>query len=161
TAMTPDVFGNSPLAFALRSTSGYAVGVPGEVACAATALDHWGTITLAEALQPAIDAASCGIRVSSRLAKDSDADRLKNETANASPVKDAYDVARHVFRPNDAPLHKGDLLVQADLAATLEQIAEGGPDAFYHCGHASGIADAILETQLVTRPDNPNGVGTM
>lgn len=163
-AMTPDVFGNPLIDFALRSSSGYAVGVPGEVACAATALENWGTITLAEALQPAIEAASGGITVSSRLARDISTPaighKLGNETDPNSKVKEHYDVARDIFRPNGVALVEGDLLVQPDLAATFQLIAEGGPDAFYHCGYP-WIANAIIDTQQVTRTGNPKGKGKM
>jgi gamma-glutamyltranspeptidase/glutathione hydrolase len=81
--------------------------VPGTVRCAATLLENWGTISLADALAPAIKAAREGIQVSSRLARDTDASKLKKDLG-----RPAYDVARAVFRPNDGPLEKDDLLVQ-------------------------------------------------
>ncbi|PRQ10070.1 gamma-glutamyltransferase [Enhygromyxa salina] len=158
---TADMFVSQP-DFAQRSASGYAVGVPGTVLCAATLLDNWGTITLDEALQPAIAAATDGIVVSTRLAADVLLPKLSNELAPPNnPVKPAYDVARAVFRPNGSPLQAGDLLVQPELAHTLQLIADGGTEAFYRCDHDAGIAEAILATQLVTRTDTPQGVGRM
>jgi gamma-glutamyltranspeptidase/glutathione hydrolase len=160
-ATTPDMFVSQPDA-ALRTSSGYAVGVPGEVACAATMLENWGTISLAEALEPAIDAAGNGIVVSSRLATDTLLPKLSNEMApDDNPVKPYYDLARQVFRPNGTGLQAGQLLVQPELAHTFELIAEFGPDAFYRCDHEAGIAQAIIDTQKVTRLANPDGVGRM
>ena len=46
--------------------SGLAVGVPGTVAGMALALERYGTISLAEALEPAIELAAQGITVSER-----------------------------------------------------------------------------------------------
>ncbi len=159
-AATADMFANQP-SFALRSSSGLAVGVPGTVACAAAALESWGTLSLAQALQPAIEAAEQGIVVSWRLGDEILSARLDNESDPNSLAKPHYDVARAVFRPGGVPVAAGELLVQRDLAETFELIAQGGPEAFYQCGHPAGIADAIIATQLVTRTENPDGVGRM
>jgi gamma-glutamyltranspeptidase/glutathione hydrolase len=156
-AADPFMFGTPPPELALRTSSGYAVGVPGMVACAATMLDEWGTISLEQALQPAIEAATEGIVVSARLAKDTNLTKLKDN----EPGVAAYEEARAVFRPGGLPLEEGDLLVQPDLAKTFQLIAEGGPEAFYQCDHEAGIARAIVEAQKTTRTNNPAGVGRM
>jgi gamma-glutamyltranspeptidase/glutathione hydrolase len=157
-AADPLMFGDPPPAFAVRASSGYAVGVPGMVACAAAMLEKWGTISLAEALQPAIEAATHGIEVSARLAKDTDLTKLKDN----EPGVTAYEVARSVFRPDGLPLQPGAVLVQPDLAKTFQLLAEFGPDAFYRCDHEAGIALAIVEAQKTTRTINdPAGVGRM
>ena len=150
-AATPDMFASQP-SFAVRSTSGYAVGLPGTLLCVTTALDNWGIFELGEVLQPAIGMAENGIRVSSRLADSILSSRLGNEIGNP-----AYDEARNVFKPGGVPLEEGDLLVQPDLAETFRLIADQGPDAFY----AGAIAQAIVDTQLATRSGNPDGVGRM
>ena len=62
----------------------------------------------------------------------------------------AYDEARSVFRPGNAPLLEGMLLVQPDLARTFELIADQGPDVFYR----GEIAAAIVQAQLATRSEN-------
>ena len=41
------------------------------------------------------------------------------------------EVARIFLKPNGSPYQPGDLLVQSDLANTLEKIAKNGPSAFY------------------------------
>ena len=156
-AATPDMFASQP-SFATRSTSGYAVGVPGTVRGVATALENWGTISFADALAPAIDLAENGIRVSARLADGVLSSRLANEIGDP-----AYDEARSIFfapsgDPAVDPLEPGDLLIQTDLANTFKALAAQGPDAFY----SGPIAEAIVATQLATRStNNPDGIGRM
>lgn len=151
-AATPDMFVSQP-SFSIRSTSGYAVGLPGTLLCVTTALDNWGTFELDDVLNPAIGMAENGIRVSSRLEESILSSRLSNEPGNL-----AYEEARGVFRPGGFPLVEGDLLVQPDLAATFQLIADEGPDALY----TGNIAQAIVNTQMATRSENnPDGVGRM
>ena len=157
---TPDMFAG--VGFSVRSTSGYAVGVPGTLLGVATALNNWGTISLEEALAPAIEIAENGFTVSSRLAGSTGSSRLQNECD-----KEPYNVARSVFRPTGnpdtcgEPLQEGDLLVQEDLAKTFRLIAEHGVSAVYDCDNPAGIAQAIVDTQMATRSTNPGGVGGM
>jgi gamma-glutamyltranspeptidase/glutathione hydrolase len=154
-AATPDMFvpflAYDGRVFPLASTSGLAVGVPGTLLGVATALENWGTISLTEALSPAIELAEKGFRVGPSLAQSSESARLQNEPGNP-----AYDEARKVFRPNDAPLVEGRLLVQPDLAKTLKLISTQGLDAFYDKN--GEIANAIIDTQLATRSDPATGV---
>ncbi len=155
-AATPNQFVSQP-SFSIRSTSGYAVGVPGTVRGVATALDNWGTMSFAEVLEPAIDLAENGIRVSARLAESVLSSRLENELGDP-----AYDEARKIFRPElldptSKPLEAGDLLIQPDLANTYKLLAAGGPDTFY----TGPIAEAIVATQKNTRAANPDGIGRM
>ncbi len=150
-AATPDMFVSQP-SFGVRSTSGYAFGVPGTLLCVNTALESWGTFSLAAVLQPAITMAEDGIRVSSRLGDSILSSRLSNEVGNP-----AYDEARQVFRPGGVPLVEGDLLVQPDLAHTFRLIADQGPSALYR----GPVAEAMIATQLATRSGNPDGVGRM
>ncbi len=150
-AADPEMFlkasDGEPFDFDISSTSGVSVGVPGAVLGVATALNNWGTISLSDALQPAIKLAEDGFRVSSELAEDILSPRLSNE-----PGDPAYEEARSVFRPGGVPLAEGDLLVQPDLAKTFKTIAEEGPDAFY----TGAIAQAIVDTQRAARTvDDP------
>lgn len=143
-----------PFSFSIRSTSGVGVGVPGMVRGLALALENWGTQSLAEVLAPAIKLAEEGFRVSSRLESSiaSGVDvggRLANEIGD-----EAYDLARSVFAPNGpdgvpAPLVQNNLLVQPDLAETLQMLAVQGAEAFY----IGDIARAIVETQLNARTE--------
>ncbi|MGZ9073756.1 MAG: gamma-glutamyltransferase, partial [Rhodoplanes sp.] len=100
-AVTPRMFldpEGQPVSPALASTSGYAVGVPGTVRGIEESLARWGTISLAEALAPAIDAAEKGIVVSPRLAGFTHDPRLQSE-CDADPANTPYEAARAVFRP--------------------------------------------------------------
>jgi len=154
-AADPDMFVNQPAA-EVRGSSGSIVGVPGTLKGIAAALHKWGTISVEEALTPALAAAEKGIAVHPLLAEDIRGARLDHELG--AP---AYDEARDVFRPNDTPLVEGATLVQLDLARALREIGARGTTAFYDCADASGIASAIIEAQKATREVNPDGVGRM
>jgi gamma-glutamyltranspeptidase/glutathione hydrolase len=166
---TPRMFldaSGQPVPMTVASTSGYAVGVPGTLRGIEAALGQWGTISLADALAPAIEAAENGIVVNPRLAEAAEDARLRSE-CDDDPGNSPYDAARAVFRPGGEPagcgnsLVAGSLLVQPDLARTLRLIATGGTRAFYDCDHPAGIARAIVAAQRATRASNPDGAGRM
>lgn len=153
---TADMFANEP-SMDLKSTSGSSVGVPGTLHCMSAALSlRPRGLTLAQALQPALDAATNGIIVSDRLAEDSQSSRLVNE-----PDDPAYMEARAVFRPGGSALLPGSTLKQPALASALKRIQQGGLAAFYDCGNPGGIAAALIETQQATRSGYPEGTGRM
>jgi gamma-glutamyltranspeptidase / glutathione hydrolase len=130
--------------------NGYSVGVPGTLRTVETMLDRWGTISLADALQPAIGHAEQGFRVGEFLAKDAAATR----TAALQPEVTAR------FRPAGVPLAQGATLVQRDLAETFRLIAREGTSAFYR----GEIAQAIVEAQKKTAVGGnaiPDGAGRM
>jgi len=107
----------------LSRFSGLAVGVPGTVAGMALALERYGTISLADALEPAIRLAEEGITVSRDLAASLRGleERLKR-----------WDSTARIFYKDDGGYFApGETLVQADLAGSLRLIAEDGPAAFY------------------------------
>lgn len=99
-----------------------AAGVPGTVAGLALALKNYGTISLSQAIKPAIDLAQNGFEVSKKLSQalNAHAEDLKKFPASAK-----------IFFPQGKLLNPGDKLVQRDLADTLRAIAEDGPAAFY------------------------------
>jgi len=119
------------------ATSGLGVGVPGTLLGAAHALEEYGTLTLAEALAPAIKLAEEGFEINERLAELTDNDR----TTFWSETSDKFRTAE------GEPLSAGFLLVQPDLAKTFKLIAEQGTDVFY----TGEIADAIVNAQLRAR----------
>ena len=135
--------------FAIASTSGLAVGVPGTVAAFDLALKRFGSIRLAEALEPAIAAAERGFVINRFLAANIAADggrtSLQPETAA-------------LFRPGGTPLQAGDRLVQPDLAKTFRLLARHGPEVFYR----GEIARAIVAAQQRSRtPVAAQGTGRM
>ena len=157
-AATPDMFASQASNFGLRSTSGYAVGVPGTLLGVAESVARWGRKDLAELIAPAIRLAEEGFRVSSRLADSVTSSRLQNERDSPSAaIRAAYQVARDVFVPGGEPVTEGQLLRQPDLARTFRLIAQHGIDVFYR----GEIAAAVVEAQKTSRTDNPDGVGRM
>lgn len=135
--------------FGIASTSGLAVGVPGTVAAFDLALKRFGSIRLAEAIEPAIAVAEQGFAINRFLAANIAADggrtALQPETAA-------------LFRPGGMPLQAGDRLVQRDLGKTLRLIARLGPEAFYK----GEIARAIVDAQRRSRaPVFAQGMGRM
>ncbi|MFO1433677.1 MAG: gamma-glutamyltransferase [Candidatus Competibacteraceae bacterium] len=140
---------SQPFPFAISSTSGIAVGVPGTVRGVATALQKWGTLSFSDVLQPAIKLAEDGIRVSARLA-----DSILDPRLSSEPGNSAYNVARAVFRPGGVAVKKGDLLKQPELANTFRLLAKDGPDAFY----TGDLARVLIETQQNARKVDNDGV---
>jgi gamma-glutamyltranspeptidase/glutathione hydrolase len=141
---TPAFFREKGLT-AVPGTGILSVSVPGAVRGWADALQKYGTITLSQALQPAIRYAERGFPVSPRLNADITESRRK---VSADP-----ELAR-IFLPNgDAPA-VGTLLKQPDLARTLRAIAAGGPDVVYKGALARQIAQFMeKEGGLLTADD--------
>ena len=107
-----------------------ASGVPGSVAGMAAALTKYGTMSLHDAMQPAIRLAANGFIVDSALSRSlSSSEHLIKQFAGAS-----------VFFPGGKLLLPGMLLRQPQLAQTLTLIADRGPSAFY----TGAIADEIV-----------------
>ncbi|HSK18226.1 MAG TPA: gamma-glutamyltransferase [Longimicrobiales bacterium] len=140
----------------MPDTGVHAVTVPGAVRAWAEALRRHGTIPLDVALAPAIQYAEHGFAVSEKLAADIAASRRR--------IERDPDLAA-VFLPDGEPPAPGSVLVQRDLARTLQQIARDGPDALYIGDiarridtfmHASGglitIADLAQHSPLWQEP---------
>ncbi|SFJ46348.1 gamma-glutamyltransferase [Thermoflavimicrobium dichotomicum] len=121
--------------FPVRSTQGYAVGVPGTVKGLYTALEKWGTRPMSKLIQPAIELAEKGVPVNRVLAK-SIADN--QEALSRSAAKD-------VFLPGGKPLKEGDRLVQKDLAKTFRLIQSQGWKAFYEGPIAKALVQVVNE----------------
>ena len=106
-----------------RSTDSYlGVGVPGTVMGLDTALAKYGTMTLKEVMAPAIKLARDGYVLQQgdvNILDDSVEDFAKHPNVAA------------IFLNRGKPYVAGQLLVQKQLAKTLEQIADGGTDVFY------------------------------
>ncbi len=109
----------------------YAVGVPGTVAGLEHALKKWGTLPLSQVVAPAAALADRGYPVSETLAK-----ILGQEAKNMGK----WPATTAIFWKNGAPLKRGDLLVQKDLAQSLRLIGQQGARAFYEGAIAQQIA---------------------
>ena len=133
---TPDMFldeDGDPMPFQERVRSGKSVGVPGTLKGLETALDQWGTRSMAELLEPSIEMAEEGVEVNWVLANaiESNEEKLSNTAA------------KDVFLPDGEPLEEGDLLVQEDLAKTFRLIAEHGTDVFYNGEIGEALAEEV------------------
>ena len=129
-----------------KSVEGYlAVGVPGTVAGLVKAIEEFGTMKLANVIQPAIRLAEQGFAVDDRLAS-SFQDYKDKLLAYPSTVK--------AFTKNGALFFEGDTLKQPDLAETLRRIQKDGNDGFYRGQTARLIVDEMQHGRgLVTYDD--------
>jgi len=107
-----------------------AAGVPGTVSGFYAAHQEFGRLPWRALLQPAIKQARDGIIVSYDLAEFLRS-RQTQLCRNAA-------ACGYFYKSDGSTYEAGDLFVQADLAATLELIAEEGPDAFY-TGEIAGL----------------------
>ncbi len=98
------------------------VGVPGSVAGLIYALKKYGTMPLEQVIQPAINLAKNGFILDKQMAK---------SFKRTLPEFLKYKSSMKIFSKNGLPYKEGDLFTQKDLAWTLEQIKEKGPNGFY------------------------------
>jgi gamma-glutamyltranspeptidase/glutathione hydrolase len=99
-----------------------AAGVPGSVDGMVQAHQKYGKLTWAQVVQPAIDLARKGFKITERLANDLNSNQKNFDTLNAA--------GKNYFL-KIAPWKAGDILVQEDLAKTLTLIRNKGRDGFY------------------------------
>src|SRR3954452_1730080 len=135
-AMTPTSFWENgvPLPFNDARYSGLSIGVPGTVATWADALEKYGTISLAQALQPGIRVARDGFVVDQTF--------FDQTLANLPWFDDITSSAALYLDPDGTPHDVGTTFRNPDLAATYERIAHLGPKGFYR----GAVADALVNT---------------
>jgi len=98
----------------IPSTGPLAATVPGVLDACVVALDQFGTKTLAEVMEPAI-----------QLADGFPLDELRvNYIKTRSPIFSQWPDAKRIFLPNGEIPKVGDIFVQADLARTLRAIVQ-------------------------------------
>jgi len=96
----------------IPSTGPLAATVPAVLDACVTALDQFGTKSLAEVMQPAIE-----------LADGFPIDELRVQYIKTrAPIFSQWPDAKRIFLPNDKVPTAGDVFVQADLARTLRAI---------------------------------------
>ena len=98
-------------------------GVPGTVAGLYIAHERFGKLPWKRLLAPAIELAGEGYRVSYDMSRALERSR-ERFGRDASTLE-------YFFKENGEGYQQGELFLQADLAWSLAQIAEHGPDAFY------------------------------
>jgi len=121
------------------------VTVPGSVAGWTELLTTHGTIPLARALMPAIGYARDGFPVSEIVAAQWDA---------VAPRLALDPEAARVLLPGGRAPAAGELFRNPDLASTLEQVANGGPDVVYNGPIGAAIAAHLASLGgFLTRAD--------
>ncbi len=108
-----------------------ASGVPGSVAGMAEAFKKYGSLTWQELIQPAIELAEKGFKITEQQA--GEFNRYKERFSRLNP-KGAAIIKEQSWKA-------GDLFVQQDLSETLKRIAAQGRDGFYK----GKTADLIVE----------------
>lgn len=116
-----------------------ASGVPGSVDGMVAAHAKYGKLKWADLLQPAINLARDGFKLTKKLA-----DALNQNQADFKKLNPG----KNYFVKN-TPYKEGDILVQEDLAKTLEQIRDKGRAGFY---------DGTVADELVAEMKRGNGL---
>ncbi|MBX2864439.1 MAG: gamma-glutamyltransferase [Leptolyngbyaceae cyanobacterium MAG.088] len=149
-AVTPDLFrdpdnlaGESLPFFPNRISSGLAVGVPGTPLNWQTALSRYGTLSLAEALAPAIELAEAGFTVDDTFAQQVTRNQLRFA---------AFTSTQQLYLPNGAPPAVGTLFKNPDMANTYRLLANQGVNSFYRGEIAQAIVDTVQSPPTVEQP---------
>jgi gamma-glutamyltranspeptidase/glutathione hydrolase len=153
--MRPDSFfaGGAPLPFNDARYSGLSVGVPGTVRGWADALDRYGTISLSEALLPAIVVAARGFTVDQTFV---------DQTAANVDFFDDITSSRALFLDADGtPRDVGTRFRNPDLARTYARIALLGPQGFYRGALADAMVDAVAHPPLAPGANHTWRAGVM
>ena len=114
---------NGEVVKGLSSYSHLASGVPGTVAGFWHVHQKYGRLSWQQVLEPAIRQARDGIPVSYDMANILEARKLRLCEREAP--------CRYMYKPDGSLYAPGEVLVQTDLARTLQLIADEGADAFY------------------------------
>ncbi len=126
----------------LSQSSILGVGIPGTVAGVIYALEKYGTMKLADVIQPAINLAEDGFPL----------ERWTAQTlSSAFRSLEKYESSMKVFSKNGEPYKEGEIFRQPDLTKTLKSIRDKGHDGFYK----GWVADAIVD-----QSDKMNGIIT-
>jgi gamma-glutamyltranspeptidase/glutathione hydrolase len=113
-----------------------AVAVPGSLKAWCETLRRFGTMSLADVMQPAIKHASRGYLATPYLHEcisDSAGEMLKDKPISA------------IYLPKDEPLRAGERVVQAEYAETLTDISQHGEDALYHGPLGDVLVDYMMK----------------
>ena len=116
------------------------IATPMSLRAYADALERWGTMSLSELLQPAIDYADNGFTVRPHVAY------VWNLAESAGRVEhwkrlDFTEASAAIYLNPDGGRKKlGDVVINPDMAKTLRRISDDGVEVFYE----GDIADAII-----------------
>lgn len=149
-AVTPDLFQDpdsptgTPLPFfPNRISNGLAVGTPGTPLNWATAVERYGTKSLADLLQPAIALAEDGFTVDATFAEQIG----RNQERFA-----AFSSTQALYLPRGAAPAVGSRFRNPDMARTYRILAEQGVNAFYRGEIGAAIVQTVQQPPIVARP---------
>ena len=111
----------------------HSVGVPGSIAGIFEVFNKFGSLPFKELIQPSIDLARNGFKVTKMQANAFNKTRKRFQKANNYKI---------LF---DKEWNEGDLLQQEELAQTLERIRDNGQDGFYKGKTAKLFVDYVNE----------------
>ena len=127
----------------------FSVGVPGTVAGMQEMHDKLGKLPWAELVRPAVDLASKGLLLTEKEARG--LNRQRSEFLKENPGK------TYLLSAEGKEWKQGDLLVQSDLAATLERIMTKKANGFYKGKTARFIVKEMqAQNGLISKKDLKN-----
>ena len=131
---------NNDIIKGASQVGGLSVGVPGTVAGLFEVHKKFGTLPMSELIQPAIDLAKNGYKISEKQAYS-----LNQYVNEIYTLNDSIKLFSKKF-------NKGDLFVNNTLANTLEIIQENGKEAFYN---------GVIAKKIVEYLETKNGIITL
>ena len=117
-------------------------GVPGSVAGIAEVYEKYGSLPFKDLVQPAIDLARNGFKVT------------KNQARSFNGTRERFAKANNYKILFDAEWKEGDVVKLEELAQTLERIRDNGRDGFYKGKTADFIVNYVKELGgIITHED--------
>ncbi len=145
-ASTPDMFQLGESRYTHK-----VVGTPGTVAGLALAHEKYGKLPWARLVKPAVQLAAEGFELDEATAGS------LNRVLGDQYSRDMAELQRVFGRPDGQPWKAGDVLVQPDLAQTMQRIAEQGAAGFYQGKTAELLAAEMKQGGgLITAADLAN-----
>jgi len=133
-------------------TSGVSVGVPGTPATWERALKRWGTLSLGDALEPAIEVADRGFVVD---------DTFRSQTQDNQKRFEAFTSTKDLYLQGGKLPEVGSVFKNHDLADTYRLLADKGMGAFYEGPLAKEIAKTVQNPPKSPDTTLPVPVGSM
>ena len=136
--VTPDIWNKDSKGEVIsddKEFGGKSIGVPGSVKGFLYALDKYGKLDRKTVIQPSVDLANNGYRVSAIMNMD-----MTNQLENIKK----YPATAKIYLKNGKPYEVGDILKNPDLAKSMEKVIAGGEKAFYEGEMAEAIVKATV-----------------
>ena len=133
-------------------TSGVSVGVPGTPATWERARERWGTLSLEDALKPAIKVADRGFVVD---------ETFRNQTQDNQTRFEAFTSTKDLYLQGGKLPEVGSVFKNHDLADTYRMLARDGMSAFYTGPLAKEIAKTVQNPPKSPDTKLPVPVGSM